>query len=246
KEFPQVKLILNKDNLGFTKANNQGIKIAKGKYVLLLNSDTFLIENSFQKLFEKAKSLTNFGALGPLLLNQDNSIQQSAGFFPHLPQVFYWMSFIDDLPQGTFLKPYHVDHDIFYQKEQEVDWVTGAALMFPKEIANKVGSLDEKIFMYGEEVELCYRIKKEGFKVYFSPITKIVHIGRGSHNKIPTSAFIAEFKSILYFYQKYKNPFSLQIVHILLKIGTLLRIIIFALIGRKEIAKSYVKVFQAI
>src|SRR3989337_1397646 len=83
KKFPQVKLIPNKDNLGFAKANNQGIKIAKGKYVLLLNSDTYLIENSFKKLLDKARSLGgSLGAIGPLLLNEDRSIQQSVGFFP--------------------------------------------------------------------------------------------------------------------------------------------------------------------
>src|SRR3990167_7255186 len=78
-KFPQVKLIPNKENLGFTKANNQGIKIAKGKYILLLNSDAYLIENSFKKLVEEADSLKNLGALGPLLLNEDRTIQQSVG-----------------------------------------------------------------------------------------------------------------------------------------------------------------------
>src|SRR3989338_8103823 len=81
KKFPQVKLIPNKDNLGFARANNQGIKIAKGKYVLLLNSDTYLIENSFKKLIKKAQSLPNLGVLAPQLLNEDRSIQQSVGFF---------------------------------------------------------------------------------------------------------------------------------------------------------------------
>src|SRR3989344_7200678 len=246
KKFPQVKLVSNKQNLGFTKANNQGIKIAKGKYILLLNSDTYLIENSFKQLLDKARSMgENLGALGPLLLNEDRSIQQSVGFFPHLPQVFWWMTFIDDLPGGQLLKPYHVDHDSFYQKEREVDWVTAAAILVPQKVVKEVGLLDEKIFMYGEEVEWCHRIKKAGFKAYFSPITKIVHIGRGSSQKIPTSAFIGEYKAILYFYQKYKGKFSLQIARSLLKIGALIRIVVFSLLGlacrqagRKELSKS--------
>src|SRR3990167_2786684 len=125
KKFPQIKLIPNKDNLVFAKANNQGIKLAKGKYILLLNSDTYLIENSFKKIIEGVNKFDNLGAMGPLLLNEDRSIQQSVGFFPHLPQIIWWMSFIDDLPGGTFLKPYHVDHDSFYQKDQQADWLTG-------------------------------------------------------------------------------------------------------------------------
>ena len=245
KKFPQVKLILNKANLGFTKANNQGIKIAKGDYVLLLNSDAYLIENSFRKLLDRARSIgENFGALGPLLLNEDQSIQQSAGFSPNLPQVFFWMSFIDDLPGGQLLKPYHVDHDNFYKKEQEVDWVTAAAILVSQKVVKEVGALDEKIFMYGEEVEWCYRIKKAGYKIYFSPVTQIVHIGRGSSQKIPTGAFIGEYKAILYFYGKYKGKFFLQIALILLKIGALIRIIIFSLLGRKELSKSYVEAFK--
>lgn len=246
KEFPQVKLVSNKENLGFTKANNQGLKIAKGNYCLLLNSDTYLIENSFLKLVERARELKNLGAIGPLLLNENKTIQQSVGFFPHLPQVFWWMSFVDDLPGGAILKPYHVDHDSFYNKEQETDWVTAAAILIPREIIQKIGSLDEKIFMYGEEVEWCYRIKKAGFKVYFSPITKIIHIGRGSSKKIPAAALVGEYKSIIYFYKKHKNRYSLQIVRPLLKIGALTRIFIFGALGRKELAKSYVKAFKVV
>ncbi len=244
KNYPQVKLILNRDNLGFTKANNQGIRIAKGEYIMLLNSDTYLVENSFRKLAEKAKSLENLGALGPLLLNQDHSIQQSVGYFPNLPQVFLWMSFIDDLPGGQNLKPYHIDHNSFYQKEKEVDWVTAAAILVPRKVINKVGALDENIFMYGEEIELCYRIKQAGYQVYFTPETKIVHIGRGSSQKIPTKAFIGEYQGVIYFYQKYKGALSLQIVRLLLKIGALARIVIFGLLGRKELINAYVQAIK--
>ena len=247
KKFPQVKLILNKANLGFTCANNQGIKVAKGDYILLLNSDTYLIENSFRKLLDRARSIgEDFGALGPLLLNEDQSIQQSAGFSPNLPQVFFWMSFIDDLPGGQLLKPYHVDHDRFYRQDREVDWVTAAAIFVPKNVIQKVGALDEKIFMYGEEVEWCYRIKKAGYKIYFSPVTKIVHIGRGSSQRIPTAAFVGEYKAVLYFYGKYKGKVSLQIALILLKIGALIRIILFSLLGSKELSKSYVEAFKVV
>ena len=246
KKFPKTKLILNKDNLGFTKANNQGIKVAKGKYILLLNSDTYLIENSFKKIIKRAQKLKNLGALGPQLLNDDKSIQQSVGFFPNLPQVFFWMTFIDDLPGGQLLKPYHVDHDSFYQKEREVDWLTAAAILVSQKVVEEVGGLDEKIFMYGEEVEWCHRIKKAGFEVFFSPVTKIVHIGRGSSQKIPTAAFIGEYKAVLYFYQKYRSRISLQIARVFLKIGALLRIAVFSILGRKELSKSYVEALKVV
>lgn len=243
-KYPQVKLILNRKNLGFAKANNIGIKTAKGKYILLLNSDTYLIENSFPILIEYAAMQENLGVLAPQLLNQDKSIQQSVGFCPNLPQVFYWMSFIDDLPFGQLLRPYHVDHNMFYKKNQQVEWATGAAFLFPKSIIHKAGSLDEKIFMYGEDIEWCHRIKKSGFDVIYTPLTKIVHIGRGSSGKISTKAFIGEFEGLEYFYKKHKSNLSLQIVRILLKIGALARILIFGALGRKETSRAYVEVFK--
>lgn len=260
-KFAQVKLIPNKDNLGFTKANNQGIKIAKGKYILLLNSDTYLIENSFEKLVKKARELESFrgstsrevepqekslGAIGPLLFDQNHKIQQSVGFFPHLPQIFFWMTFIDDLPGGTFLKPFHVDHDSFYKKDQQVDWVTGAAILVPRSVIDKVGPLDEEIFMYGEEVDWCYRIKKAGFEVNFTSDTKIIHIGRGSAQKATSGAIVGEYKGINYFYAKHKAVVALQIARLLLKMGALLRIVIFKILGRKELSQAYVKALEVV
>lgn len=251
KKFPQVKLVKNKENLGYAKANNQGIKLSKGKYVLLLNSDTYLIENSLMKLVTSANRLKNLGALGPLLLNPDKSIQQSVGFFPHLPQVVWWMTFIDDLPGGAFLKPYHVDHDSFYQKDQQVDWLTGAAMIIPRQAIKKVGLLDEKIFMYGEDVDWCFRLKKAGFNIYFSPVTKIIHIGRGSTGQISKNAILGEYKGVIHFYKKHKSKMSLQLLHLALKIGALVRICIFGASGiifrkaaRKETAKFYVEAFK--
>lgn len=244
KKFLKVKLLENKENLGFTKANNQGMNVAKGEYILLLNSDTYLIENSLKKLVEFSRTKENLGAVGPLLLNTDKSTQQSVGFFPHLPQMLFWLSFIDDLPFGQYLKPYHVDHDSFYKSDHEVDWVTGAAYLIPKSTVQKVGLLDEKIFMYGEEVEWSYRIKKSGYKIFFTPITKIVHIGRGSSGKISSRAILGEFEGLIYFYKKHKGFLALQILRIFLKIGALARIVIFALLGRFELAKCYVQSFK--
>lgn len=244
KEFPQVTLIPNKSNLGFSKANNQGLKIAKGKYLLLLNSDTYFIENSLKKLKEEAEKHPRLGILSPLLLNADQSIQQSAGFFPHLPQVLLWMTFIDDLPLGSYLHPYHIDHISFYKSQHDIDWGTGAALLISKEVNRKVGGLDEGIFMYGEDVEWCFRIKKAGYKVIFSPCTKIIHIGGGSMKQVRTTAFIGEYRGLIYYYKKYKSTLALQILIALLKMGALLRVVLFTLAGRFKTAKAYVEVLK--
>src|SRR5579872_7228855 len=137
KKFPKVKLIENKENLGFAKANNEGIKIAKGEFIFLFNSDAYLIDESTKNLVKRAREIQNLGAIAPQILNEDKSIQQSAGFQPSLIKIFLWMTFIDDLPFGSYLRPYHVDHDSFYQSEHEVGWITGAAFMIPKKVIDK-------------------------------------------------------------------------------------------------------------
>lgn len=241
RKFPKVKLIINNQNLGFAKANNQAIKIAKGEFIFLLNSDAYLIDESLKNLITRARQIPNLGAIAPQILNEDRSIQQSVGYNPDLVRVILWMSFIDDLPFGDFLKPYHVDHDRFYKKEHKVDWITGAAFMIPRNVIAKVGLLDANIFMYGEDVDWCLRIKYAGFEIYYSPAARLIHIGRGSAGKISKNAILGEYKGLIYVYTKHKGKFSLQMLRLLLKIGALARIIIFGALGRKETAKFYVE-----
>lgn len=246
KKFPNAKLIKNSDNLGFAKANNQGIKAACGEFIFLFNSDAYLIDNSITNLVKRAREIPSVGAIAPQILNEDRTIQQSAGFMPDLARIVLWMSFIDDLPFGDFLRPYHVDHDRFYKKEHKVDWLTGAALMVPKKVVERVGPLDGNIFMYGEDVDWCMRIKYAGHQIVFSPLARLVHIGRGSAGKISKNAILGEYKGLIYVYAKHKSKFSLQMLHLLLKIGALARIIIFSALGRKETAKFYVEALKMV
>ncbi|OGD86947.1 hypothetical protein A2Z23_01645, partial [Candidatus Curtissbacteria bacterium RBG_16_39_7] len=246
-EFSQVELIQNKKNFGFGKANNQGIKKALGKYIFLFNSDAYLEDNVLPRLVQRMEEDTKIGALAPQILNPNHTIQQSCGFLPDLPQVFLWMTFFDDLPGGQFLKPYHVDHDVFYKKEREVGWITGAAMMFRREALEKSGFFDEKIFLYGEEVELAKRIKDAGFKVILSPVASITHLGRGSMEKKDIGAILGEYQGLLYYYKKHKKRWQREILIRLLKLGAILRIIIFGLIlGRKELKEAYFQAFSAV
>ncbi|MDO8487542.1 MAG: glycosyltransferase family 2 protein [Candidatus Curtissbacteria bacterium] len=244
KKFPKVKLIKNSDNVGFAKGNNVGIKAACGEFIFLFNSDAYLINDSIANLVKRAREIPNLGAIAPQILNEDRTIQQSVGFMPDLARVILWMSFIDDLPFGDYLKPYHVDHARFYKRERRVDWLTGAAFMIPRKVIAKVGPLDANIFMYGEDVDWCLRIKKAGFEIYYSPVAKLVHIGRGSAGKISKNAILGEYKGLIYVYAKHKSKFSLQMLRLLLKIGALARIIIFSVLGRKETAKFYVEALK--
>lgn len=244
KKFPKVKFIANHQNIGFGRANNQGMEKAVGEYLFIFNSDAYLIDDSLQKLIKRAGEIKNLGAISPLILNVDKTIQQSGGFFPTLTKVFWWMSFVDDLPFGLMLNPYHIDHDSFYAKERELDWLTGAALIIPRSVYNKVGGFDENIFMYGEDIEICQKMKRAKFKVYFSPLSRLVHIGQGSSGKVSINAIIGEYKGLIYLYKKDRSWLSLQILRLLLKMGALLRIIAFGAIGRKELSKIYAEAFQ--
>ncbi len=244
KSFKSVRVIENKKNLGFGTANNQGAKVATGKWLFFFNSDAYFTDNSLPELLQRLEKDAKIGAAGPLILNPDRSIQQSVGFFPHLPQVFYWMSFLDDLPRGDLLKPYHVDHDRFYKRERQVDWVTGAAMFVRRDVFESLGGFDEKIFLYGEDVDLCYRIKKVGFKVIFSPAAIVIHLGRGSSKLINIPAIVGEYSGVLYFYKKSKGTLAQILLKILLKAGAILRILIFGVIlGRKELLKAYWRAF---
>ena len=252
KSFSKVQVIENRKNLGFGVANNQGAKISKGEWLFFFNSDAYLVDNSLPKLIATLDKDSKIGAAGPLILNEDRTIQQSVGFFPNLPQIFYWMSFIDDLPGGEMLRPYHVDHDRFYlaeassayAKDQKVDWITGAAMLVRREVFEKVGGFDKKIFLYGEDVDLCYKIKRTGFEIIFTPVAKIVHLGRGSSERINILAIVGEYKGLLYFYKKHRGALAQFFLQLLLKWGALLRILIFGIVlQRRELLKAYWKAF---
>lgn len=232
--FPQVRLIVNKHNLGFASANNQGMRISKGEYILLLNSDTEVLQNTMHTMLYVASHKNDVDVIGFKLLNSDGTIQPSAGFFPDILRVFYWMTFIDDIPYLThFLQPYHVSDRTFYEKSRYVDWASGACMLIKRNILQTVGYFDEKIFMYGEEVEWCYRIKNSGFHILFCPEAVIYHL-KGSSSLGKNSGIIDEFSSLLYFYKKHKSYPQMLILRGILIFGALLRIIVFGIIFRSS------------
>lgn len=154
------------------------------------------------------------------LLNQDNSIQPTGGFFPTFPRLFAWQFFLDDVFP---LNSYHPKPS-FYQAEKELDWVTGAFFMFRHEIIDKAGLLDENFFMYAEELEYCFRIKKSGLKIFFTPLSSVIHYGFKSGSK--EKALISEYESLKYFYHKHYPRYKAIIARIILKFGALMRSVI--------------------
>ncbi|MDD4937819.1 MAG: glycosyltransferase family 2 protein [Candidatus Shapirobacteria bacterium] len=230
----KIILIENKDNAGFGKANNQGLKIAKGNYILFLNSDTIILHSAISQSLDWLCSHPEASTCTAQLLNKDQTIQASGGFFPNLANVFTWCLSLDDLPLvNKFIKPIHphtptfYTKDRFYLKDHPQDWVTGAFMLTRKSLLDKIKGFDENYFMYGEEVELSYRISKttSNNQVWYLIGPQIIHLGGASAiNRI--DPIINEYKGILSFFKKHKSNFQYQIVKILLKINAFSRAII--------------------
>jgi GT2 family glycosyltransferase len=230
----KITLIANKNNSGFGGANNQGLKVAKGNYVLFLNPDTLILHSAISQSLDWLSSHPEASTCTAQLLNKDKTIQASGGFFPNLANVFTWSLSLDDLPLiNKIIKPLHphtpnfYTRDNFYLHDRQQDWVTGAFFLTRKALLDKVRGFDENYFMYGEELELAYRIKQStpNNKVQYLIGPQIIHLGGASAiNKI--DPILNEYKGILSFFKKHKSKFQYQIVKILLKINALSRAII--------------------
>jgi len=241
----RIVLVKNSSNLGFARACNQGIKNSSGEFILFLNSDTEFVDNALQKSLNFLNSNQNFDILGCQLLNKDNTIQPSAGFFPKLRQIGLMMFFIDDIPLiNRFINPYHQNRISFYKKTQKVDWVTGAFLLAKADIFKKINGFDEDYFMYAEEVDLCFRAKKTGFEVVYYPGAKIIHHKEASPRELSQNAVIAEFKGLKLFFAKNKPNWEMPLLRLFLKIGSLLRVLFFGiLLANAKTKQIYLQAF---
>lgn len=244
-----VTLYKNSKNLGFAKANNQGIKKAQGKYVLLLNSDTLLSDNSLKEIVLFLEDNRKAGIATCALKNKDGSLQGTGGYFPTLLGVFSWMT-IQDIPGvDNFIKPFHpmraksfAKGASFYQKVRQLDWVTGAFFLVRKEVFDQVGLFDENYFMYVEEVDFCFRAKAKGWQVWYLPRCNILHYGGASGTQ--ELSVIAEYEGIKRFYKKFYPSWQYPVLRFLLKIGALGRIVLFGLVEGKGAAKTYAQAFR--
>ena len=245
----QIKLIENIVNIGFGSANNQGIKESTGKYILFLNSDTLIKNHTIEKMYSWMEIHPKVGVASCALLNNDGSLQGTGGYFPSLIRVFSWMT-IQDIPfVDSLIKPFHPmksksfrKGDAFYKEEKELDWVTGAFLLTRKKIMDKVGYFDEDYFMYTEEVDYCYRVKKEGWKIFYVPSISVIHLGGASG--ISGENVINEYRGVKLFYQKHYPSWQYPLLRLFLKIGALWRMFVFGLLEGRGSAKTYAKAFR--
>lgn len=204
-EFPHVKLIANKENKGFAPANNQAIKSANAKSLLLLNPDTIVKENAIDKMLGYLFANKETGILTCKLLNGNGSLQKSANNFFSLWSSLFENRFFEEvlsrlnLSGKRFMKFW--DHNSI----REIDWARGAVLLFTKEVLDKVGLLDEQFYIYAEEMDFYYRVKKAGFKTVFIPDAQIIHFGKSSSRQRRAEMFIQNYKSFYLFLRKHYN-----------------------------------------
>ena len=167
-KLPLVKIIANKENKGFSGANNQGIAIAQSENVLLLNPDTEIINSALNKMLEYLHKQNKLCVIGPKLLNSDHSLQISCWKFPGLLEMLLELFYLHIIFGARNYSTEKMKNDF------EPEALSGAAMMFKKDLVNKIGGLDENLF-WMDDVEFCYRAKKSGAKILYCPEAEIIH-----------------------------------------------------------------------
>jgi GT2 family glycosyltransferase len=231
KYFPKVKLIRNKENLGYARANNLAVEKAKGKYILFLNSDIKVLGNAIEKLYNFLSKNIEAEIAGGKLLNSDKSPQPSCGPFYSLPVSFAVLFLRGDKWGLTRYSP---------SKVKKVDWVSGACLLMRKEVFKKIGRFDESIFMYMDEVEFLYRAGQLGYSTYFYPGAEFIHYGAAS-SKGKQQPVINIFGGLIYFYRKHKMGYQLFILQLMLLLKSIIGIAAGVILRNKNISEIYKK-----
>jgi len=222
--FPKIKLITNKKNQGFSKANNQGIKQSKGEYILLLNPDTVVEENIFKKTLNFLEENPQVGALGVKMFNgKGEFLPESKRSLPTPISAFYKIFGLSNLfPKSKKFGEYHLKY-LDKNKNHEVDVLSGAFFMTRKSILEEINFLDERFFMYGEDIDLSYRIQKKGYKnIYFSE-TSIIHYKGESTKKTSINYIITFYKAMILFVKKHYSKKKGNPLILLINLAILLR-----------------------
>lgn len=217
KSFSEVVIIANDENRGFAAANNQGIVQSKGEYVLLLNPDTIVHSGALDTLIGFMDSHPDIGVCGPKLLNEDGSTQRSVRRLPTFRAVLYRHTIFKLI--GLFRGQYNkwMMKDFTYDCQKEVFQLMGAALLIRRSVIDQVGLMDENFFMYYEEVDLCYRIKKAGWRIVFMPEAVITHLAGRSAAQTPVAKRIMMLTSLLTFFRKHHGRFRTGLFGVVFK-----------------------------
>ncbi|MCG6536761.1 MAG: glycosyltransferase family 2 protein, partial [Syntrophales bacterium LBB04] len=223
--YPTVRLIENRENLGFAAANNLGIVQARGKYICLINPDVELLDDCLGVLCRFMDENPNVGICGPKIMNSDGSIQHSCRVYPTLwNNLCFALGLHRLFPRsplfGNELMSYF-DH----KKLREVDALSGCFMVVRRKAMEEVGLLDDTFFMYSEDVDWCKRFHDKGWKVVFNPVTKAMHYGGGSSANVSVSSSVEQEKAILQYWAKHHGVIDTTLIRVILLIKHALRMI---------------------
>lgn len=205
-DYPQALFIDNHTNVGFSKANNQAAKIARGDVLFFLNPDTILADQAVHLMFKHICSYTEIGALGPKIMNADGSLQYSCRQYPTLwTGLFNRYSILSRLfPNNRFTSRYLMS-DFDHNETCPVDWLSGCCLMIPKNVFEAVNGFDENYFLFNEDVDLCRMIHQAGKEVIYFPEATIIHQVSTSNKKTTAKVIIQRHLGMMHYFKKHHS-----------------------------------------
>jgi len=223
-EFPQVKIIENSQNEGFIKANNQAIQIAQGRYVLLLNSDTIVLDNAIEKIVKFADAHPEAGVVGCKVLNPDKTLQRNCFMYPSVLNMFLSATYLYKIfPKSRFFGRERMTWwDFDYASE--VETICGSCSLVQKKAIEQVGLMDEAYFVYGDDPDWCYRFKKNGWKIMFTPGAQIIHYGGQTTRQMAKEFRLQLSGSQLIFMKLHRNKLAFPFARSLIALFFLLRV----------------------
>jgi hypothetical protein len=230
-KYSYLTVINPKSNIGFSKANNLAVSQSSTNYILFLNPDTLITEDFITPILSFYESEYNLGACGPALFNNTEKIQNSVGFrmgfMFELLESFYLIKFIRKLEYKFKFK--------YKNKPVRVTWISAACLIIEKEKFEQIGGFDEDYFLNYEDIDMCQNLENAGYKNYYFPYLKCIHIGLTSQGKDYESLIVNRYKSRLIFARKHYGVivrFSVRIIHL---IGLLMRIMVLLIYHSDEV-----------
>lgn len=227
-EFPEVLIIQNMQNLGFAAANNQGFKVATGRHILLLNSDTIVLGDVLAASVRYLDEHSDVGAMGCRVLNTNGTMQRTCAMWPSITNLALQTSGLWRLPYPRILGRYHM-MDWQRDSERDVDSISGCYLMIRRNILEEVGSLDEDFFFFGEETDWCRRMRDSGWRVVFAPVGEIIHHGGASAQQLNHRRDLLLTNATVRLHKKHRGILAMMIVWILLFLHNLTRAIFWSI-----------------
>lgn len=222
--FPNVRVIANPQNVGFGAANNQAMRVARGEFIMLLNSDAFPKPGTTRALVDYLRSHPKVGVVGPKILNADGSTQQSCYRFPTPGQAWrenLWIS------AAFGAHPVLGDYRTWpHDRERDVEWIIGACMLLRRDVFERVGGFDERFFMYAEETDWQRRIRDAGWEIAFTPAAQVTHLGGASGAKEKARVNRHFFESLDRYEYKHHGLIGLVLLRAAMVVGCSLRAVL--------------------